>query len=78
MRNAAEIDPENAGVNIADVNTLSMAGLLFGPPLVGYIAEHYSITYMMALLAVIWGCNGVGIHFLLRDKQQRAQHISVA
>ena len=27
MRNAAEIDPENAGVNIADVNTLSMAGL---------------------------------------------------
>ena len=26
MRNAAEIDPENAGVNIADVNTLSMAG----------------------------------------------------
>ena len=27
MRNAAGIDPENAGVNIADVNTLSMAGL---------------------------------------------------
>ncbi|MBT90619.1 MAG: hypothetical protein CL921_03570 [Deltaproteobacteria bacterium] len=78
MRNAAEIDPENAGVNIADVNTLSMAGLLFGPPLVGYIAEHYSITHTMALLAVIWGCNGVGMHFLLRAKQQRAQHISVA
>ena len=78
MRNAAEIDPENAGVNIADVNTLSMAGLLFGPPLVGYIAEHYSITHTMALLAVIWGCNGVGMYFLLRAKQQRAQHISVA
>ncbi|MGA0259346.1 MAG: MFS transporter [bacterium] len=78
MRNAAEIDPENAGVNIADVNTLSMAGLLFGPPLVGYIAEHYSITHTMALLAVIWGCNGVGMYFLLRAKQQRTQHISIA
>ena len=46
--------------------------------MVGYIAELYSITHTMALLAVIWGCNGVGMHFLLRAKQQRAQHISVA
>ena len=59
MRNTAEIALENAGVNIADVNTLSMAGLLFGPPLVGYIAENYSITHTMALLAVIWGCEWV-------------------
>ena len=54
MRNAAEIDLEKAGVNIVDVNTLSMAGMLFGPPLVGYIAEHYSITHTMVVLAIIW------------------------
>ena len=68
MRNAAEVDPEQAGVNIADVNTMALAGLLFGPPLVGYIAEHYSITHTMALLALLWGANGVGLYFLLRDK----------
>ena len=54
MRNAAEIDLEKAGVNTVDVNTLSMAGMLFGPPLVGYIAEHYSITHTMVVLAIIW------------------------
>ena len=54
MRNAAEIDLEKAGVNIVDVNTLSIAGMLFGPPLVGYIAEHYSITHTMVVLAIIW------------------------
>ena len=36
------------------------------------------VMHTMALLAVIWGCNGVGMYFLLRAKQQRAQHISVA
>tara|TARA_B100001093_G_C26720458_1_gene967593 strand:+ start:254 stop:649 length:396 start_codon:yes stop_codon:yes gene_type:complete len=54
MRNAAEIDLEKAGVNTVDVNTLSIAGMLFGPPLVGYIAEHYSITHTMVVLAIIW------------------------
>ncbi|MAH62596.1 MAG: hypothetical protein CMN54_03940 [SAR324 cluster bacterium] len=54
MRNAAEIDLEKAGVNTVDVNTLSMARMLFGPPLVGYIAEHYSITHTMVVLAIIW------------------------
>ena len=54
MRNAAEIDLEKAGVNTVDVNTLSIAGMLFGPPLVGYIAEHYSITHAMVVLAIIW------------------------
>ncbi len=54
MRNAAEIDLEKAGVNTVDVNTLSMVGMLFGPPLVGYIAEHYSITHTMVVLAIIW------------------------
>ena len=54
MRNAAEIDLEKARVNIVDVNILSMAGMLFGPPLVGYIAEHYSITHTMVVLAIIW------------------------
>ena len=49
MRNAAEIDLEKAGVN-----TLSIAGMLFGPPLVGYIAEHYSIPHTMVVLAIIW------------------------
>ena len=54
MRNAAEIDLEKAGVNTVDVNTLSIAGMLFGPPLVGYIAEHYSIPHTMVVLAIIW------------------------
>ena len=54
MRNAAEIDLEKAGVNTVDVNSLSMVGMLFGPPLVGYIAEHYSITHTMLVLAIIW------------------------
>ena len=54
MRNAAEIDLEKAGVKIVDVNILSMAGMFFSPPLVGHIAEHYSITHTMVVLAIIW------------------------
>ena len=49
MRNAAEIDPEDAGVNIADVNTLSMAGLLF--------VLHWLATLLNTIQSPIrWHC----------------------
>jgi MFS family permease len=68
LRSAAEMQPGQAGVNIADVNTVGLGGLLFGPPLVGYTAEHYSITHCMLLLAVVWTRNGFLLRLMLRWK----------
>ena len=62
------MQPDQAGVNIADVNTVGLGGLLFGPPLVGYTAEHSSITHGMLLLAVVWTRNGFLLRLMLRWK----------
>ena len=55
MRLAARRNPENASKIVSDVTTVSFTGFLFGPPLVGLVAEYISITACKYMLAVIWG-----------------------
>ena len=49
--------PNNPGVGLATVNTLSGTGFLFGPAVIGFIAEHYSLRvsfgYILALCLVM-------------------------
>ena len=54
---AGKATPHNPGLGLATVNTLSGTGFLFGPAVIGFIAEHYtlriSFTYVLALSVVM-------------------------
>ena len=45
--------PDNPGIGLATVNTISGTGFFFGPAIIGFIAEHYSLrvsfVYVLAL-----------------------------
>ncbi len=56
---AARRNPENASKIVSDITTVSFTGFLFGPPLVGLVAEYISITACMYMLATIWGLSAL-------------------
>ena len=56
---AARRNPENASKIVSDITTVSFTGFLFGPPLVGLVAEYISITACMYMLAIIWGLSAL-------------------
>ena len=70
---AARRNPENASKIVSDVTTVSFTGFLFGPPLVGLVAEYISITACMYMLAVIWGLSAL----LMRPYFLKRGHIPV-
>ena len=54
---AGKATPNNPGVGLATVNTLSGTGFLFGPAIIGFIAEHYTLRisfgYVLALCLIM-------------------------
>ena len=46
--------------------TLGFGGFIFGPVVVGYLAEFISLTFNMYLLSVIWGFNGLALFYLIK------------
>jgi len=46
--------------------TLGFAGFIFGPALVGYLAEFLGLTFNMYLLSLIWGLNGVALLMMMK------------
>lgn len=51
---ASREETENPVAAVGDVNLIAFAGFLFGPPLVGFIADAISITMCMLILGVTW------------------------
>ena len=70
---AARRNPENASKIVSDVTTVSFTGFLFGPPLVGLVAEYISITACMYMLSVIWGLSAL----MMRPYFLKRGHIPV-
>ncbi|MDD6210810.1 MAG: MFS transporter [Bacteroidales bacterium] len=54
---AGKATPESPGLGLATVNTISGTGFFFGPAIIGFIAEHYSLrvsfSYVLALCVVM-------------------------
>ena len=66
FRLAIRITDEPIGLTVANLITLGFAGFIFGPALVGYLAEFLSLTFNMYLLSVVWGLNGVALLIMMR------------
>jgi MFS family permease len=65
-RQAIRITDEPIALTVANLVTLGFAGFIFGPALVGYLAEYLGLTFNMYLLSLIWGLNGVALLIMMR------------
>jgi predicted MFS family arabinose efflux permease len=66
IRQAINITDEPIHLTVSNLVTLGFAGFIFGPALVGYLAEYLGLTFNMYLLSVIWGLNGVALLAMMR------------
>ena len=54
MRITGRLEVLNREDAIGDVNLMSFAGFIVGPPIIGFIGESYGLTYCMFALPVLW------------------------
>ena len=65
-RQAIKITDEPIALTVANLVTLGFAGFIFGPALVGYLAEYLGLTFNMYLLCIVWGLNGVALLVMMK------------
>ena len=56
--------------NVGDINLIAFTGFVFGPTIVGFLAETYSINLVMHLLAILWALLAGLVYFLIKPKLQ--------
>ena len=66
FRLAIRVTDEPINLTVANLITLGFSGFIFGPALVGYLAEYLSLTFNMYLLSVVWGLNGVALIIMIK------------
>ena len=66
IRQAINITDEPIHLTVSNLVTLGFAGFIFGPALVGYLAEYLGLTFNMYLLSVIWGLNGAALLAMMK------------
>ena len=66
IRQAINITDEPIPLTVSNLVTLGFAGFIFGPALVGYLAEYLGLTFNMYLLSVIWGLNGAALLVMMQ------------
>jgi hypothetical protein len=52
--------------NVGDINLIAFTGFVFGPTIVGFLAETYSINLIMHLLAILWALLAALVYFLIK------------
>ena len=72
LRQAISESNEGISLTVSNLITLGFGGFIFGPVVVGYLAEFISLTFNMYLLSIIWGFNGLALFYLIkRNKNQK-------
>ena len=69
LRQAISESNEGISLTVSNLITLGFGGFIFGPVVVGYLAEYISLTFNMYLLSVIWGFNGLALFYLIKKNQ---------
>ena len=69
LRQAISETKESIGLTVSNLLTLGFAGFIFGPAIVGYLAELVSLTFNMYLLSVIWAFNGFALLYLINKNK---------
>jgi len=70
IREAIKISNESINITVSNLITLGFAGFIFGPVIVGYLAEYFGLTFNMYLLSIIWGINGFALIYLMNLKKE--------
>ena len=65
IRQAIRITDEPIALTVANLITMGFAGFIFGPALVGYLAEYIGLTFNMYLLSLVWGLNGLALLIMM-------------
>ena len=66
LRQAIRVTDEPISLTVANLITMGFAGFIFGPALVGYLAEYIGLTFNMYLLSLVWGLNGGALLVMMR------------
>ena len=66
IKNALRYAEEDASTTIANLLTLGLAGLMFGPAIVSVTAQFLGMTFNMYLLALVWGICAVIFYLIIR------------
>ncbi len=69
LRQAITETNESISLTVSNLLTLGFAGFIFGPAIVGYLAELVSLTFNMYLLSVIWALNGLALFYLINKNK---------
>ena len=69
LRQAIRLTDEPISLTVANLITMGFAGFIFGPALVGYLAEYIGLTFNMYLLSLVWGLNGLALIIMMRRNQ---------
>ena len=69
-RQAIKITDEPIALTVANLVTLGFSGFIFGPALVGYLAEYLGLTFNMYLMCIVWGLNGVALLIIMKRIEQ--------
>ena len=69
-RQAIKITDEPIALTVANLVTLGFSGFIFGPALVGYLAEYLGLTFNMYLMCIVWGLNGVALLIMMKRIEQ--------
>ncbi len=69
LRQAISESKDSISLTVSNLLTLGFAGFIFGPAIVGYLAELISLTFNMYLLSVIWAFNGLALLYLINKNK---------
>ena len=72
-RQAIKSSNEAINLTVSNLATLGFAGFIFGPVIVGYMAEYFGLTFNMYILSIIWGINGILLLFLMRTNTSKGK-----
>ena len=75
LRQAISETKESIGLTVSNLLTLGFAGFIFGPAIVGYLAELVSLTFNMYLLSVIWAFNGLALLYLINKNKLKKNNL---
>ena len=70
-RQAIKSSNEPINLTVSNLATLGFAGFIFGPVIVGYMAEYFGLTFNMYVLSLIWAINGLLLLFLMNKNSKQ-------
>ena len=72
-RQAIKSSNEPINLTVSNLATLGFAGFIFGPVIVGYMAEYFGLTFNMYILSIIWAINGILLLYLMRTNTDKGK-----